>query len=151
MWRQTSRSADFQFGRPGGLPPQAFPLTIVSCFMTPRPRNHRDPSPRKQLAYHRIFREFRTWKGYRGGVAGDVWIHDLQTKRTVNITNNDASDLTRAGPLWGVSAAALARRKRSRPGSTGPRQNGEPRSARPVERRRGDRGRPGAVPPGPAG
>ena len=28
----------------------------------------------KKLAYNRVFREFRNWKYYRGGMAGDIWI-----------------------------------------------------------------------------
>ncbi len=30
-----------------------------------------------KMAYNRIFREFRTWKRYRGGMADDVWIYDF--------------------------------------------------------------------------
>ena len=44
----------------------------------------------KKLAYNRVFREFRTWKRYRGGMADDVWIYDFETKKTDNITNNAA-------------------------------------------------------------
>lgn len=51
----------------------------------------------KQLAYNRIFREFRTWKRYRGGMADDVWIHDFESKKTVNITDNPAVDNF---PMW---------------------------------------------------
>src|SRR5947209_13814379 len=51
----------------------------------------------KQLAYNRIFREFRTWKRYRGGMADDVWIHDFEKKTTTNITNNEACDTF---PMW---------------------------------------------------
>jgi tricorn protease len=51
----------------------------------------------QRLAYNRIFREFRTWKRYRGGMADDVWIYDFQTKKTENITNNPASDII---PMW---------------------------------------------------
>ncbi|MCB0804834.1 MAG: PDZ domain-containing protein [Bacteroidales bacterium] len=50
-----------------------------------------------KLAYNRVFREFRTWKYYRGGMADDIWIHDFQTKETVNITNNNAQDII---PMW---------------------------------------------------
>jgi len=50
-----------------------------------------------KLAYNRIFREFRTWKRYRGGLADDVWIYDFATKKIENITNNDASDII---PMW---------------------------------------------------
>jgi tricorn protease len=51
----------------------------------------------KKLAYNRVFREFRTWKYYRGGMADDVWIYDFQSKETINITNNLAQDII---PMW---------------------------------------------------
>src|SRR5256886_10098535 len=41
-----------------------------------------------KLAYNRVFREFRTWKHYRGGMADDGWIYDFQTSATENLTNN---------------------------------------------------------------
>ncbi len=50
-----------------------------------------------KLAYNRVFREFRTWKKYRGGMADDIWIYDFNTKKTVNITKNDAQDII---PMW---------------------------------------------------
>ncbi|NIM91794.1 MAG: protease [Candidatus Aminicenantes bacterium] len=51
----------------------------------------------KKLAYNRIFREFRTWKRYRGGMADDVWIYDFETKKLENATNNPAQDII---PMW---------------------------------------------------
>jgi tricorn protease len=51
----------------------------------------------KKLAYNRVFREFRTWKRYRGGMADDIWTYDFETKRTDNITNNEAQDII---PMW---------------------------------------------------
>ncbi len=51
----------------------------------------------KKLAYNRVFREFRTWKRYRGGMADDIWIYDFATKKTENITNNPAQDII---PMW---------------------------------------------------
>jgi tricorn protease len=51
----------------------------------------------KKLAYNRVFREFRTWKRYRGGQADDIWIYDFDSKQTVNITNNLAQDVF---PMW---------------------------------------------------
>ncbi|MCK4664157.1 MAG: PD40 domain-containing protein [Bacteroidales bacterium] len=51
----------------------------------------------KKLTYNKIFREFRTWKYYKGGMADDVWIFDFETKETVNITNNDAQNIF---PMW---------------------------------------------------
>ena len=50
-----------------------------------------------QLAYNRVFREFRTWKYYQGGMAGDVWIVDPETGEQENITQNDAQDVF---PMW---------------------------------------------------
>lgn len=51
----------------------------------------------KKLAYNRVFREFRTWKRYRGGQADDVWIYDFETKGLANVTNNPAQDIF---PMW---------------------------------------------------
>lgn len=51
----------------------------------------------KKLAYNRVFREFRTWKRYRGGMADDVWIYDFQTRQLENITKNEAQDII---PMW---------------------------------------------------
>jgi tricorn protease len=51
----------------------------------------------KKLAYNRVFREFRTWKHYRGGMADDVWIHDFETHETKAITNHDGQDII---PMW---------------------------------------------------
>ncbi|HQH18223.1 MAG TPA: PDZ domain-containing protein [Bacteroidales bacterium] len=50
-----------------------------------------------KLAYNRVFREFRTWKYYKGGMADDIWIYDFSSKKTINITNNDAQDIM---PMW---------------------------------------------------
>ncbi len=51
----------------------------------------------KKLAYNRVFREFRTWKYYKGGMADDVWIYDFESKEIKNITNNIAQDIF---PMW---------------------------------------------------
>ncbi len=51
----------------------------------------------KKLAYNRVFREFRTWKRYRGGQADDIWIYDFESQKTVNITDNPAQDIF---PMW---------------------------------------------------
>ena len=50
-----------------------------------------------KLAYNRIFREFRTWKRYRGGMADDIWIYDFAAKTVENITANPALDII---PMW---------------------------------------------------
>ena len=52
---------------------------------------------KSKLAYNRVFREFRTWKYYKGGMADDIWIYDFKTKTTENITNNISQDIM---PMW---------------------------------------------------
>lgn len=51
----------------------------------------------KRIAYTRIFRDFRTWKRYKGGMAQDVWIYDLGTKATEKITSWPGTDTQ---PMW---------------------------------------------------
>lgn len=50
-----------------------------------------------KMAYNKVFREFRTWKYYKGGMADNVWIYDFKTKKTINITNNDNQNIF---PMW---------------------------------------------------
>lgn len=50
-----------------------------------------------KLAYNKVFREFRTWKRYRGGMADDIWIYDFQTRKTDQLTKTDAQDIF---PMW---------------------------------------------------
>jgi len=51
----------------------------------------------KKMAYNRVFREFRTWKYYKGGMADDIWIYDFDTKETTKITDNINQDIF---PMW---------------------------------------------------
>ena len=51
----------------------------------------------EQIVYNRVFREFRTWKRYRGGMADDLWMYDFATKKTTDLTNNPAQDII---PMW---------------------------------------------------
>ncbi len=51
----------------------------------------------KKLSYNRVFREFRTWKYYKGGMADDVWIYDFNSKTVQNITENEYQDIF---PMW---------------------------------------------------
>ena len=72
----------------GGLP-EELPLPVGGfCSYSP---------DKTKLAYNRVFREFRTWKQYKGGMADDVWIYDFSTKQIKNITNNPAQDIF---PMW---------------------------------------------------
>ncbi|HPY76023.1 MAG: PD40 domain-containing protein [Planctomycetes bacterium] len=52
---------------------------------------------KKSIAYNRVFREFRTWKRYRGGQADDIRIYNFETKETTQITNDPAQDIF---PMW---------------------------------------------------
>ncbi len=49
----------------------------------------------KKLAYNRVFREFRTWKYYRGGQADEIWVYDGKSVKAV--TDNEAQDII---PMW---------------------------------------------------
>ena len=51
----------------------------------------------QRFAYNRVFREFRTWKYYQGGMADDIWLHDLGDRSTVNLTQNKSQDIF---PMW---------------------------------------------------
>lgn len=51
----------------------------------------------KKLAYNYIFREFRTWKRYKGGMADDIRIFDTETKKSEKITDNISQDII---PMW---------------------------------------------------
>ena len=51
----------------------------------------------KKLALNRMFREFRTWKYYRGGQADDIWVNTVGTTKLEKITDNDAQDIF---PMW---------------------------------------------------
>ena len=51
----------------------------------------------KQMVYNRVFREFRTWKRYRGGQADDLWLYDFASKQTTRLTEDGAQDIF---PMW---------------------------------------------------
>ena len=51
----------------------------------------------KQLAFNRIFRQFRARKYYHAGMADDVWIYDFASKQTIDITNDTAQNIE---PMW---------------------------------------------------
>ncbi|MFZ4520616.1 MAG: S41 family peptidase [Bacteroidales bacterium] len=72
----------------GGLP-QELPLPCGG-FCSYSPDN-------SKLAYNRVFREFRTWKYYKGGMADEIWTYDFKTKQTEQLTNNIFQDMF---PMW---------------------------------------------------
>ena len=78
----------WRIGNDGGMS-EALPLPEGGfCSYSP---------DRKKLAYNRVFREFRSWKYYRGGMADDIWIYDTEAKKVTNVTNNVAQDIF---PMW---------------------------------------------------
>lgn len=72
----------------GGIPEQVPVPRGGFCSFSP---------DKKKMAYNRVFREFRTWKHYRGGQADDIWIYHFETKSIENLTNNPAQDII---PMW---------------------------------------------------
>jgi tricorn protease len=51
----------------------------------------------RRLAYTPKDRSFRTWKRYRGGLAPEIWLLDLQSRDARNLTSDAAND---AHPMW---------------------------------------------------
>jgi tricorn protease len=50
-----------------------------------------------RLAFNWVFREFRTWKYYKGGMADDIRILDLKSSKVDIVTNTDAQEII---PMW---------------------------------------------------
>ena len=72
----------------GGLPEQIpLPEGGFCCY---------SPDGSK-LAYNRVFREFRTWKYYKGGMADEIWIYDPEAGNVSQVTDNVAQDVF---PMW---------------------------------------------------
>ena len=72
----------------GGLATQ-LPLDRAG-FMTYGPDGH-------SIAYTRIFRDFRTWKRYDGGLAQDVYTYDFDSHALTRITDWKGTDTS---PMW---------------------------------------------------
>jgi tricorn protease len=51
----------------------------------------------KKLAFNKVFREFRTWKYYKGGMADDISIFDFDTKEVKSISNTISQEIF---PMW---------------------------------------------------
>jgi tricorn protease len=51
----------------------------------------------RQFVYMPMSQDFRTWKRYRGGWAPELWLFDLTSFASRNLTNDPAND---AQPMW---------------------------------------------------
>jgi len=52
------------------------------------------------LALNRMFREFRTWKYYKGGQADDIWVNKVGTTQLENITAGEGDRAQDIFPIW---------------------------------------------------
>ena len=81
--------------------PQLFKISAAD----PLPRKYPVPygtngalsSDGRYLAYTPYSRDQRTWKRYRGGMASDIWIFDLQASTSKRITDFEGTDSL---PMW---------------------------------------------------
>ncbi len=51
----------------------------------------------KRLAFNHVFREFRNWKHYKGGMAAEIHLMNFQTNETRTLTDTPAQDII---PMW---------------------------------------------------
>jgi tricorn protease len=73
----------------GGLP-TPLPIDSAVGLATFGPDGH-------SIAYNRIFRNFRTWKRYNGGLAQQVFTFDFNTRELKQLTNWSG---TNTSPMW---------------------------------------------------
>lgn len=94
LFRSLRYSADigeaqlFTVSREGGLP-EPLPMPIAGAG---------DFSPDGgKIAYSPLFRDFRSWKRYAGGWAQDLYVYDVESGDTVQLTDHPRSD---RDPMW---------------------------------------------------
>ena len=73
-----------------GGPSVPLPIDSQVGLMTYGPDGH-------TIAYNRIFRNFRTWKRYNGGLAQQVYTYDLNSRQLQQITDWSG---TNTSPMW---------------------------------------------------
>ena len=110
----------FEVSRTGGLP-MPLPLAEGGTLSS-------DPSG-SRLAFTRSTKEFNlseSWKGYRGGMAPDVWVFDPESTKLVRLTHSPATDhhpvWTSKGLYFLSDTAGTANLFRADPGELPPRQ-----------------------------
>lgn len=73
----------------GGLP-TPLPIDSAVGLLAYGPDGH-------TIAYNRIFRNFRTWKRYNGGMAQQLFTYDFNTRELKHLTNWSG---TNTSPMW---------------------------------------------------
>ena len=73
-----------------GGPPTRMPIDSAVGLLTFAPDGH-------TIAYNRIFRNFRTWKRYNGGLAQQLFTYDFNTRELKQLTNWSG---TNTSPMW---------------------------------------------------
>jgi len=73
-----------------GGPPKPLPIDKAVGLATFGPDGH-------SIAYNRIFRNFRTWKRYNGGLAQQVFTYDFNTRKLEQVTQWSG---TNTSPMW---------------------------------------------------
>jgi tricorn protease len=73
----------------GGLP-TSMPIDSAVGLVSFGPDGH-------TIAYNRIFRNFRTWKRYNGGLAQQLFTYDFDTRELKQLTNWSG---TNTSPMW---------------------------------------------------
>ena len=73
----------------GGLP-TPLPIDSAVGLLAYWPDGH-------TIAYNRIFRNFRTWKRYNGGMAQQLFTYDFNTRELKQLTNWSG---TNTSPMW---------------------------------------------------
>ena len=66
----------------------------------------------RRVVYSPVTRDFRHWKRYEGGWAQDLWILDLDSLESIQVTNHRRSD---RDPMWIDDTDLLLLRPRRHP------------------------------------
>lgn len=92
-----SSSAHSGLGRQSQLLVHGLDDPLETALDVPYGTNGAISADGEWLAYTPHSRDYRTWKRYRGGMASDIWLFNLQTKESRQITDWEGTDTF---PMW---------------------------------------------------